>query len=134
MTLHSPARSILAGAVLALALAGTLSAPAAAQPLPSWTELEAAGARIGTIRISPQTVFDTSDPEEDKLLFHWANRLHIRTRPGVIERALLFRSDEPLSVRLLDETERLLRSERYLYDVEFRAARLGTTAWSTWRW
>jgi hypothetical protein len=89
-------------------------------PLPSFAELEAAGARIGEIRVVTQDIFDTADPKEDKLLFRWANALHIKTRPGVIERALLFKSGEPLSVRVLDETERLLRSNRYLYDVQFR--------------
>jgi Omp85 superfamily domain len=83
-------------------------------------EMEAAGARIGQIRIVTQDIFDTADPKEDKLLFRWANALHIQTRPGVIERALLFKTGEPLSVRLLEETERLLRTNRYLYDVQFR--------------
>lgn len=93
-----------------------------AQPLPSFAELEAAGATIGEIRVIPQEIFDTSDPKEDKLLFRWANALHIQTRPGVIQRALLFKSGDRVSKRLLDETERLLRSNRYLYDVQFRAA------------
>lgn len=88
--------------------------------MPSFAELEAAGATIGEIRIVTQDIFDTSDPKEDKLLFRWANALHIQTRPGVIERALLFRKGEPVSVRLIEETERLLRSNRYLYDVQFR--------------
>jgi outer membrane protein assembly factor BamA len=56
------------------------------------------------------------------LLFRWANALHIQTRPGVIQRALLFKSGDRVSKRLLDEPERLLRSNRYLYDVQFRAA------------
>jgi hypothetical protein len=46
--------------------------------------------------------------------------LHIQTRAGVIERALLFKPGDLLSVRLIEETERLLRSTRYLYDVQFR--------------
>ena len=89
-------------------------------PLPSFAELEAAGARIGEVRIVAQDIFDTADPKEDKLLFRWANALHIRTRPGVIERALLFKRGELVSVRQIEETERLLRSNRYLYDVQFR--------------
>ena len=56
------------------------------------------------------------------MLFRWANALHIQTRPGVIQRALLFKSGDRVSKRLLDEPERLLRSNRYLYDVQFRAA------------
>ncbi|HZF80942.1 MAG TPA: hypothetical protein VEZ89_14250, partial [Rubrivivax sp.] len=39
---------------------------------------------------------------------------------AVIERALLFKTGDPVSVRVLDETERLLRTNRYLYDVRFR--------------
>jgi len=97
--------------------AGQAQSPPA---LPTFAELEAAGATIGEIRISAKDIFDTTDPKEDKLLFRWANKLHIQTRPGVIERALLFKRGDPLSVRLIDETERLLRTNRYLYDVQFR--------------
>jgi len=91
-----------------------------APPLPSFAELEAQGARIGEIRIAARDIFDLSDPQEDKLLFRWANKLHIGTRPGVIERALLFNRGEPVSVRLIEETERVLRTNRYLYDVRIR--------------
>lgn len=111
---------------LAHVLALVLAVPCAAleqepvQPVPTFAELEAAGATIGEIRIRNQNIFDTEDPTEDKLLFRWANALHIQTRAGVIERALLFNRGEPLSVRLIDETERLLRSNRYLYDVRIR--------------
>ncbi len=89
-------------------------------PSPSFAELEAAGAMIGEIRVVPQDIFDTTDPLEDKLLFRAANTLHIQTRPSVIRRALLFKSGERVSLRLIDESERLLRSSRYLYDVQFR--------------
>jgi hypothetical protein len=88
--------------------------------LPTFAELEAAGATIGEIRVVAQDIFDTTDPQEDKLLFRAANALHIQTRPGVIRRALLFKTGEPVSLRLLEETERLLRSNRYLYDVQLR--------------
>ena len=105
--------------VLALVLArsGLVVAQEPVPPLPSFVELEAAGAKVGEIRIRNQNIFDTEDPMEDKLLFRWANALHIQTRVDVIERALLFKRGEPLSVRLIDETERVLRSNRYLYDV-----------------
>ncbi len=100
-------------------LAGAQGSPPAL--LPSFAELEAAGATIGEIRVVPQDIFDTTDPLEDKLLFRWANALHIQTRPSVIQRALLFKSGDRVSLRLLEETERLLRSNRFLYDVQFRA-------------
>lgn len=85
----------------------------------AFAELEAAGATIGEVRIRVRDIFDTSDPNEDKLLFRWANALHIQTRPGVIENALLFKPGDKLTVRALEETERLLRGSRYLYDVTF---------------
>ncbi len=92
-----------------------------AATLPGWAELEAAGARIGEIRIASGDIFDLTHPKEDKWLFRVANRLHIQTRPSVIERQLLFKPGDRVSVRVLEETERLLRSNRYLYDVHFRA-------------
>jgi Omp85 superfamily domain len=89
-------------------------------PLPGFRELEAAGATIGEIRIVARDIFDPADPKEDKLLFRWANALHIQTRPGVIERELLFRTGDSLSARLIEETERNLASLRILYSVRIR--------------
>lgn len=111
---------ILRALLLALLLHAGAHAQQSSEPLPSFAELEAAGARIGEIRISAQDIFDTADPEEDNWLFRAANRLHISTRPGVVERALLFKPGEALSVRLIEETERILRANRYLYDVQIR--------------
>ncbi len=90
-------------------------------PVPSLQELEAAGATIGEIRVIVRDIFDTTDPKEDKLLFRWANALHIQTRVGVIERALLFQRGDKLTLSVIDETERVLRQARYLYDVSIRA-------------
>ena len=112
--------SLLQSLALCLGTYCTVLAQVPLEPLPTFAELEAAGATVGEIRILNQNIFDTEDPSENKLLFRWANALHIGTRAGVIERALLFKSGEPLSVRLIDETERVLRSTRYLYDVRFR--------------
>ncbi len=112
----------LATALLVICLTAApaaVRAQAAAAP-PGWAELEAAGARIGEIVILSGDIFDTTDPKEDKLLFRWANRLHIQTRPSVVERQLLFKPGDPVSVRVIEETERLLRNNRYLYDVQFR--------------
>ncbi len=81
---------------------------------------EAAGMRFGEIRMRVEDVFDTADPREDYALFRLANRVHIATRAQVIERALLFRRGDPVSVRVIEETERLLRGQRYLYDVRLR--------------
>ncbi len=105
----------------AFALCGMVAAqtPSGAAT-PSFAALEAAGAKIGEIRVVAREIFDLEDPLENKWLFRWANALHIHTRAGVIERALLFKSGEPLVLRRLEETERILRNSRYLYDVQFR--------------
>ena len=78
------------------------------------------GTGIGEIRILPRNIFDTRNPDEDKPLFRLANSLHTVTRPEVIRRALLFASGEPVSARVIEETERLLRANRYVYDVQIR--------------
>jgi len=105
---------------LALALHAGAHAQDGAGPLPSFAELEAAGARIGEVRVEARDIFDPTDPKEDNRLFGLINRLHPQTRRGVIERSLLFKPGDALSVRLIDETERILRSNRYLYDVRIR--------------
>ena len=81
-----------------------------------FAELEAAGARIGEIRVVTQDIFDLSDPRENNWLYRLANKLHITTRPDVIRQLLLFETGEPVSVQRIEETERLLRSRHYLYE------------------
>lgn len=107
------------------ALAGSGEPARAEEPrprdgLPSFAELEAAGAVIGEIRVIPQDIFDLDDPRENNALYRLANKLHINTRSYVIRRVLLFKSGDPLSVRLIEETERLLRANGNLYDVSIR--------------
>ncbi len=108
---------------VALSPLPALAAPADPQTvavaLPTLAELEDAGAVIGEIRVVTHDIFDTDDPAEDKLPFRVANALHIRTRTSVVRDALLFKSGDRVSVRAFDETERALRSTRYLYDVKF---------------
>lgn len=78
--------------------------------------LEADNVVIGEIVLEKEDVFDLTDPEENKWLYRWANKLHIITRDRVIEQQLLFESGEPFSKRLVEETERILRSNSYFYD------------------
>ena len=89
------------------------SVPAA---IPSAKELEALGAKIGTITIVPGDVFDTSVEGESGWLYRTANKLHINTRPSVIRKQLLFVEGDPYDDRLVQETERNLRANPYLYD------------------
>src|SRR5690554_1420913 len=73
------------GGWLAIAASSLAKAPShdAPEPRPEGPdellldELAARGATIGRIEIIVQNVFDTSDPEESKRLYRWANRVHM---------------------------------------------------------
>lgn len=109
--------------VLALALlTAVATAVAAADPvvLPGDAELEAQGARVGTITIRNRPIFDPQSPGERKSLFRLADRAHVDTRASVIEAQLLFRPGDPFSRRVCDETERNLRALRFIREPEIR--------------
>jgi len=89
-------------------------------PIPDDEVLEAEGARIGKISIRVSDVFDLEDPEQDKKIFRFVNRLHRTTRDGVILEELLFEPGDTYSSRLLAESERKLRERRYLYDADIK--------------
>ncbi len=122
--MNAPPRIIIA--TIAGCLAGgpaVLTAQPSAGPAPVGLalsedplNLEARGTTIGSIGIRVDNVFDTSNPSEDKPLYRWANRVHRITRPHVIDNILLFEQGEPLTERLLAETERLLRSQPFIAD------------------
>lgn len=121
MTLRNACRIAALAACLACgAAAAQTEGPEVPASLPTFAELEAAGAVIGRIIVNPQDIFDLSDPKEAGLFYRLANNLHYRTRPGTIERQLLFKPGDYVSVRVIDETERLLRSGRFLHDVQIR--------------
>ena len=115
-------RALSFGSAFAMALGACVAVPSRSQvnAPPSFAELEAAQARIGEVRVRTEDVFDTSNPKEDRAFYRWTNALHMQTRVGVIENALLFKRGDPVSVAVIDETERLLRAQRYLYDVQIR--------------
>jgi outer membrane protein assembly factor BamA len=91
---------------------------AAGEPIPSGDELEAAGARIGTIRVSRLNIFDRNDPAENYFLYRLANRLHVLSREEVIRRELLFREGDPYRQALIEESERNLRALTIIYHVQ----------------
>ncbi len=91
---------------------------ALAAPTPA--DFQCEGAVIGEVFVYPENIFNFEDPAEDKSLFRLANKLHIHTQPRVIRQQLLFESGDPYSQRLLDESERILRTDRYLYDASVR--------------
>jgi outer membrane protein assembly factor BamA len=88
----------------------------AADGVPDPAELERRGATIGRIDVYVQNIFDLNDPREDHALYRAANHLHYRTRERTVRDQLLFAPGAPLSKQKLEETERILRSRRYLSD------------------
>jgi len=65
-------------------------------------------------------IFDPSIPAEDKWLYRTANKLHINTRQPIVRNQLLFKSGEPYVQRVVQESERILRSNDYMYDAWIR--------------
>ena len=89
-----------------------------ADSLPDEETLVANGAVIGEIVIERENVFDTSNPKENNWLYRFANRVHIVTRDKVIRKQLLIANGDDYSKRLSDESERILRRNRYLHDAD----------------
>jgi hypothetical protein len=106
------------------ALAGWLAAPTVAVPQEppggnpaagmTREQLESARATIRAINITVDNIFDPNNPDEDKALYRWANRVHIRTRPSVIEDILLIKAGDTFVARLLDESARTLRGRGFI--------------------
>lgn len=122
--LRLPARCLLVWLTLCMpgwALADPELRPAQLEldpAIPEHAELERSGAVIGSIEVDNQDVFDLSDPLENRALFRLSNRLHVQTRPGAILQRVLFQSGDRYSHRLIEESERILRAERFLFDAE----------------
>jgi len=74
------------------------------------------GAPIRTITIENGSIFDLDDPAENKALYRFANRTHVTTRADVIEAQLLFEPGDEFSVQKINESERLLRTNRYIQE------------------
>ena len=84
---------------------------------PEPQDLEAAGARIGQIDIDVEDIFDTSDPKEDcgALSARQPAAHQHAGRGGALPAAAAARRIT-YSQQKVDETERLLRGRRYIYD------------------
>jgi hypothetical protein len=76
--------------------------------------LQSSGAVIGEVRFVRINVFDPAIEAENTSLFRLANRIHIVTRESTVAAQLLFHSGDRYDPRVLQETERVLRSREYL--------------------
>ncbi len=89
--------------------------------LPSDAELEKRGASIGRIDIRVDDVFEETTSLSAP--YRVVNGLHIATHSETVRQQLLFRSGEPFHRRVLDETARLLRDQRYLNEASVTVLR-----------
>ncbi|HEY5756881.1 MAG TPA: BamA/TamA family outer membrane protein [Steroidobacter sp.] len=89
--------------------------------LPPDAELEKSGATIGHISVRVDDVFE--DKASLSAPYRVVNGLHISTHSETVLQQLLFRSGEPFHRRVLDETERLLRGQRYLNEASVTVLR-----------
>jgi hypothetical protein len=69
---------------------------------------------IDSIAINIHPVFDENNPEENNWIFRLVNKLHIDTHKRVIEQDLQFKAGDKIDEKILAESERLLRTRRYL--------------------
>jgi hypothetical protein len=125
-----------------MAALGAVVAPAAAQegeraPAPGSLPVEAArdtsaaalcpsGSVVSDIFVDNGSVFEVGSEDLDAR-FNWAyrsaNRVHVRTREGVIRRELLFREGDCYVPALLEDSERILRSLSFIADADVFAIR-----------
>jgi hypothetical protein len=99
----------LRGVLLLLFAVGLSAEGASAQECPN--------GRISYIFIDNRSIFDTADLDPDAPFawaYHLANSLHIRTRENFIRKELLFETGDCLDSIRLSESERLLRSYRFI--------------------
>ena len=89
--------------------------------VPSPEALEALGARIGRVDIEVEDIFDPTNPAEHAAPYRLANKLHVNTHEDTVRSQLLFAESEPYSKQKVEETERLLRGRRYVFDAHIAA-------------
>lgn len=100
-----------------------LSHACLAEGLPNGEALQQDGAIIGEVTLEKSNVFDLTNPDENKWLYRMANRFHIVTRDKVIRKQLLFKNGDRYSSRVVDESERILRQNDYLFDAGIEPVR-----------
>jgi len=76
----------------------------------------AAGSTISRIVIERQNVFDLENPDENNAFYRFTNRFHPITRENTVSKQLLFDEGDEFDLRLIAESERILRRNKYLYD------------------
>ena len=90
-------------------------------PVARDADLEQRGARIGHIAIQVDDVFETG--KRLAAPYRIANDLHISTHDATVQNQLLFHTGDKYDRRVLDETARILRAQRYLNEATIEPVR-----------
>jgi outer membrane protein assembly factor BamA len=90
-------------------------------PLLRDAELEQRGARIGNIEVEVDDVFEHTSRLAAP--YRIANDLHISTHDSTVQQQLLFHAGDVYDRRVLDETARMLRAQRYLNEASVEPVR-----------
>lgn len=92
-----------------------------AGPVARDAELVQLGARIGNIEVEVDEVFETTS--QLGAPYRLANNLHISTQDSTVQQQLLFHTGDLYDRRVLDETARMLRAQRYLNEASVEPVR-----------
>ena len=79
------------------------------------------GLPISSISIDNGNIFDLEAEGENLWIHRVANSLHIKTQKKTIEGLILFERMQPYSEQLVEETERIIRSQEYIHDARIES-------------
>lgn len=82
--------------------------------------IDASPYTVRNVSVNQLPIFDESNPDENNSLYRWINRIHIDTKPGVIRNKVLFEPGDTVNSRILAESERLLRDQKYVSESKLR--------------
>ncbi len=78
------------------------------------------GVFVASIKITRYRVFDSEDSRENSGIYRWANDFHSLTRDWVVREQLLFTEGDYYLRTLVEESERILRDLKFIYDARVR--------------
>lgn len=113
-------RSYLAKSLMIIALISFPLSTVVAQECVPWSSvyLDKANIKVGNIEIITSDVFDLARKKENKLIHRFANKVHIQTKESTIRNQFLFASGDLFNINKIQETERNIRKQRYIKDVQ----------------
>lgn len=111
---------------VSLLVGATLMQPLSANECEEWKPeyFNVSNLLVGKIDINSNNIFDISSKNESTGLHKMANKIHIKTKPKTIKQQLLFKTGDSFSPQKLAETERYLRTQKYIKDAQVSPSQL----------